>query len=532
MSEGTPAHYDVVLIGSGINSLVCAALLARRGRKVCVLERNDVAGGCIRTDELTLPGFRHDTLSTLYPLFVSAPHFAELGPALAEKGVHFVNTDAPTAVVLPDGRSLVFGRKREANIATFEAMAAGDGAAFQHAMADIETTADLTFGLLGNALWNRKSAGLIGRELWRRGPRGLVETVGGVMQSCRDWLEDGFRSDLVRALFAPWILHVGLSPEATLSAHMGKLILLTLEMFGSPMVVGGSDRIVAGFRAIIEERGGVVRTSAEVSEILTENGQATGVRLASGEVIAASRAVVANVTPTQLYGKLLPELPNLTHAREAAAAYRYGRGEMQIHLALDAPPAWTDPALGKVAMLHLTGGLDAVSKAVNEAERGLLPAEATTVVAQPVALDPSRAPDGKSILWIQLQELPRDGRLRGDAAGKIAVPDDGRWVPEVRDAYADRIIDRLCTHIPNLRESIIGRRVFGPGDLPVLNVNLVDGDPYSGSCTLDQFMLWRPAGSMGGHATAVRKLYHIGASTHPGPGLGGMSGFLASQAIL
>ncbi|PZU60634.1 MAG: FAD-dependent oxidoreductase [Sphingobium sp.] len=530
MTAGPSGRYDVVLIGSGINSLVCAALLARRGRKVCVLERNDRAGGCIRTEELTLPGFRHDTLSTLYPLFVSAPHFAELGPALAEKGVHFVNSDTPTAVVLPDGRSLILERGRARNVAAMDAIAPGDGAAFQRAMADIEGSANLTFGLLGNALWGRKAAGVMAGELWRRGPRGLARVIGAAMQSCRDWLEGNFRSDLTRALFAPWILHVGLSPEATLSGHMGKLILLTLEQFGSPMVVGGSDRIVEGFRAIIEDHGGCIRTSAPVSEIVTQGGRATGVTLASGEHVEARRAVVANVTPTQLFGELL-KAPELQQAREDAAQYRYGRGEMQIHLALDAPPAWADPALGKVAMLHLTPGLDGVSQAVNEAERGLLPKDATIVVAQPVALDPSRAPEGKWIFWIQLQELPRDGQLRGDAAGIIETPADGRWTPQVRDAYADRIIDRLDALIPNLKRTIIGRHVIGPGDLAALNVNLVDGDPYSGSCTLDQFMLWRPPGAMGGQATSVRGLFHIGASTHPGPGLGGMSGYLASRAI-
>ena len=97
--EGTP--YDVIIVGSGINSLVCAALLARRGRKVCVLERNDVAGGCIRTEELTRPGFRHDTLSTLYPLFVAAPHFPSLQVELARHGANFLNCTTPTGVLRP-----------------------------------------------------------------------------------------------------------------------------------------------------------------------------------------------------------------------------------------------------------------------------------------------------------------------------------------------------------------------------------------------------------------------------------------------
>ena len=104
--------------------------------------------------------------------------------------------------------------------------------------------------------------------------------------------------------------------------------------------------------------------------------------------------------------------------------YRYGRGDMQIHLALNEPPLWPKPELNKVAMIHVTPGLDGVSKAVSEAERGLLPESATVVVGQPTAMDPSRAPNGKWILWIQLQELPRNGNIKGDAANKIAPPKD------------------------------------------------------------------------------------------------------------
>jgi phytoene dehydrogenase-like protein len=168
---------------------------------------------------------------------------------------------------------------------------------------------------------------------------------------------------------------------------------------------------------------------------------------------------------------------------------------------------------------------------VNQAEAGLLPEAATIVVAQPIAIDPSRAPPGSWIFWIQLQELPRDGALKGDAAGAITVGSDGRWTPEIREAYADRIVARLCAQIPNLEASIIGRHVISPADLQALNINLVGGDPYSGACGLDQYLLWRPSPQGGNHETCVRGLYHIGASTHPGPGLGGMSGYMAAKHI-
>ena len=125
--------------------------------------------------------------------------------------------------------------------------------------------------------------------------------------------------------------------------------------------------------------------------------------------------------------------------------FRYGKGNMQMHYALSAPPRWKSPELDKVALLHLTPGLDGVSRASNECERGLLPAVPTICVGQPTALDPSRAPEGKAMLWLQLPEAPRV--IKGDAAGEIAAPADGRWTDAVREQYADRIEAILASHI-------------------------------------------------------------------------------------
>ena len=177
----------------------------------------------------------------------------------------------------------------------------------------------------------------------------------------------------------------------------------------------------------------------------------------------------------------------------------------------------------------MTPGLDGVSRAVNEAERGLLPVEATIVCGQPVALDPSRAPDGKWIIWIQLQELPA-GRVKGDAAGEIDTG-DGTWSEALREAYADRIVARLGESITNLGKATLRRVVLSPADIEAMNVNLVGGDIYGGSCSLDQNLLWRPLAEAPGHATAVAGLFHIGASTHPGPGLGAGSGYLVAKEL-
>ena len=198
---------------------------------------------------------------------------------------------------------------------------------------------------------------------------------------------------------------------------------------------------------------------------------------------------------------------------------------MQIHFALSEPPRWEgDERLGRTAIVHLTSGLDGVSRAVNEALRGLLPAEATVVVGQPLTIDPSRAPDGKGILWVQLQELP--WRIKGDAAGELDVG-DGTWTEDLRERYADRIQARIAQHVPNLESALLRRVSLSPADLQAANVNLVNGDPYGGALSLDQSFLWRSP-----HRTRVDGVWHVGASTHPGPGLGGGSGALVAAQLL
>jgi phytoene dehydrogenase-like protein len=203
---------------------------------------------------------------------------------------------------------------------------------------------------------------------------------------------------------------------------------------------------------------------------------------------------------------------------------------MQIHYALSEPPRWNgDERLGQAAIVHVTPGLDGVSRAVNEAERGLLPAEATIVVGQPLTIDPSRAPADKGVLWIQLQELP--WRIKGDASGAHYYG-NGEWTDAQREHYADRIQARLAQHIPNLESSILKRVALGPHDLQRANVNLRHGDPYGGSLALDQNFLWRPFASSPGHTTPVERLWQIGASTWPGPGLGAGSGTIVAKKLL
>ncbi len=526
------AGFDAVFVGSGVNSLTGAALLARGGWKVCVLERNDVLGGALRTSgDLTAPGFTHELMASWHPLFAGSAAYAELGEDLTRHGLEYLNTDLPTATLFPDGEGAFLTTSLEDNVAEFERHAAGDGDAWKRQFDEFMSSAEHSFGVLSAELWSRQGLGLARKAYKSMGRRGLLEFAGHSLVSARDWLEATFASERAHGLLAPWVLHTGLGPEQAVAGFMTQVIACALQLGGMPVPKGGGVRLVEALAAIVREHGGELRTGADVDRILLAGGRAAGVRLSGGERFHASRAVIASVTPTQLYGRLLAREETPPEVWDSAQGFRYGRAGMQIHLALDELPQWASPEadrLGRAAMVHVTPGLDGVSRAVNEADRGLLPAEATIVVGQPCAVDPSRAPDGKWIIWIQLQELPQ--RPRGDALREIDVG-DGTWTETLREAYADRIVARLGTQITNLQRATIKRVVLSPADLEGLNCNLVGGDIYSGSCSLDQNLLWRPTGRLPGHKTAIDGLWHIGASTHPGPGLGAGSGYLVAKQL-
>jgi phytoene dehydrogenase-like protein len=524
------AEYDAVIVGSGINSLAAAALLARGGWSVCVLEAERELGGAVKTAELTEPGFHHDVFSAWHPLWVGGAAHAELGDELAQRGLEYLNTEHPTGTLYPDGESAFLITNTDRNAAEFDRHATGDGDAWRRTLGDFMPNVDLAFGLLGTELWSGAGLALAAKAYRRLGRRGLAEFTGSLLQSSRDWLTRTFESERVHGLLAPWVLHTGLGPDAATSGFMTKVIAVAIELGGMPIPRGGGARLVDALAQLIRDHGGVVETNRDVLRIDVASGSARGVRTTDGEQISARRAVLANVTPTQLYGRLLQGVTLPESVATGARNFRFGRAEMQIHFALSEPPRWEgDERLQRTALLHVTAGLDGVSRAVNEAERGLLPAEATIVVGQPTTIDPTRAPEGRFILWLQLQELP--WHVKGDGAGELDTK-DGAWTEELRERYADRIQARLAQRAPNLESAILKRVVLSPADLQAANRNLERGDPYGGALAIDQNFLWRPFPAQPGHSTAVRNLFHIGASTWPGPGLSAGSGTLVAKELL
>ena len=509
-----PSETQVVFVGSGINSLVGAALLAVRGKRVLVLERNDRLGGCIRTEEL-FPGYRHEVFSSWHPLFVGSPAMPNSSPSWNRPG-----WKCCAATIRPAWSGRTAGAWRSGRTWPTPPGAwtrsPGDGQALQDMAARMfGEDAALTFGLLGKNPYSWDLLKLLYSEWRKRGLDGMTAFAAGALENFRRWSERTLRSDAARAdraldpAFRPGAgrCRFGADRQADLRRR-GQRRHARDQGRRQPAGRGAGPRHRESRRPAADQRAGGPRAGRGPGR----RARAAGVQLADGRRVRARDAVVCNVTPQQLYGQLLPDAPPPARAQ----AYRYGRGCMQLHFALNAPPAWMEPELVKVPLVHLTESLEQVCASVTEANNGLLPARPTLAIGQPVAVDPSRAPEGGWILWIQMQEMP--ARLKGDAAGQIDTPADGRWNEAVREAYADRVQARLERVMPGLAERIVGRRACSPADLETLNCNLVGGDPYSGICSPDQFFWLRPFASQRRRRT-VAGLYHI-ARPPTGPGLG------------
>ncbi len=516
------SQYDAVMIGSGHNALITAAYLARAGWSVLVLERNDRPGGLVRTEELTLPGFRHDVYSAAHPLLVTGAAYAELAPELAERGLRYLNTDMPTGVSMVDGQTAVFSRDMQAFMAEAERQAPGDGAALAQILEAFTPYAGDVFSLFSMDLASPQATEIIGRLM--RDP----VFAASLFQTARTVVEP-FASPAMRAMLAPWVMHLGRTPDEPGSGIWVPLVMMALMAGGMAIPEGGSELLAQSLARLITDHGGEIRTNTQATQIVVKDGRATAVRTADGEEFQARRAVVASVNPDQLYLTLLADADISPPLRQQAARFRYGRGAVQIQLALSEPPAWPDARFTQVGQPHLSSGLDNCTLAVAQAVAGLLPIDPTFTVDCPTDRDPTRAPAGKAIMRVQVLEVPC--RPRGDAAGAIDVG-DGTWTEDLKQRFAERAIDIVSRHIPNIPGAIVGSHITSPGELARFSPNQGPGDPYGGSHDLAQSYVLRPLPGQPSHRTAVPNVYMLGAATWPGHGINGGSGYIVAQQLL
>lgn len=467
--------HDAIVVGSGPNGLAAAITLARAGRSVLVLERRETIGGGLRTEELTIPGFRHDTCAAIHPLGVASPFLRSV--PLEEQGVEWIHPDAPLAHPLDDGTAVVLER-------SLDETAAGlgeDGEAWRRLFGPFVRDADAVIeGILTPPLPPRHPIALA-----RFGPRAL-RSAAGLARSA-------FAGERARALFAGNAAHAMLPLDASASASFGLVLALLGHAVGWPMARGGSQAIADALAATLRSLGGEIETSRPVASLAE---------------LPPARLVMLDVTPRQLLALAGDRLPS--RYRRALERYRQGPGVVKVDYALSEPVPWRAAECARAATLHLGGTLAEIAAAEKEVARGRHATQPYVLVAQQSLFDPTRAPEGRHTLWAYTH-VPHGSTATGATVAAIEA--------------------QLARFAPGFGDVVLERSVHGTAELEAHNPNYVGGDISGGSHELRQ-LLARPVLSPVPYRTPLDGVYLCSSSTPPGGGVHGMCGWNAARAAL
>ncbi|MEW6323197.1 MAG: NAD(P)/FAD-dependent oxidoreductase [Acidobacteriota bacterium] len=518
-----PARWDVVVIGGGVNGLVCAALLAKDGRRTLVLEARDEPGGCALTREIA-PGFRAPALA-----HATGPLRRDVVDALqlAAHGLSVVTTDVDMTALAPDGRALVVYHDAARTADGLRAWSARDAEAWPRYVQSRAALGGVIGSLFGVAppSVDEPSA----RDLWHllrtlRAFRALDKADAyrllrwGPMAAA-DLVAESFETDLLQAaLAADGIFGAMMGPW---SAGSGMQMLLAaaneaVGATGSRFVRGGPGALVSALTAALRQAGGDVRTGAPVARVLVADERARGVALASGEEIAA-RIVVSAVDPKRTFLQLCDPMDLAPEFLWRMRNYRVRGTLAKVNLALSGLPAFTgvapDALQGRV---RIGPTIDYLKRAYDHAKYGRWSPEPWMEFTLPTLLDPSLAPEGGHVLSAYVQFAPYALR-------------DTTWERE-REALGDVAVATLERYVPGLRSRIVARDVLTPLDFE-REWGLTGGHIFHGELALDQFFTMRPLLGWGQYASPIRGLHLCGSGTHPGTGLTGGSGANAARAI-
>ena len=530
-------RYDAVVVGAGHNGLVCALYLCRAGWKTLVLERNEKVGGAVQSGEITRPGFIHDLYSMNQNLFLGSPVYAELQDDLERQGLSYKVAEKSYSNVYPGGKSLRVYKDVDHTMDLLREHNERDAEGFGRLFEQFQAFSQAFLPVYGAPLPSFEAVWDLLKAVRAQGVSELTDLMQIVMSSTRE-LGAYFGSDEMRALIATWGMHMDFGPDVSGGGMFPFLETFTDMVEGMSITEGGASKMPEALAALIEESGGEIRMEAEVGRILTENGnsngnpngnggRATGVELVSGEKIGASRAVVANLTPSVLFGNLLSPDELRPQFRRRVRRYERGPGTMMVHLALSGRPRWEAGGdLDEFAYVHIAPYVEDLSKTYTQSMNGYLPESPLLIVGQTSAVDPSRTPGDEEILWIQVRTLP--SKIKGDAAGKISA----RTWEEAKEPFAERVMQKLEEYAPRIGDLVLDRVVFSPEDLERHNPNLVGGDSIGGSFHLKQNFVFRPFPGWSNYKMPLGGLYMVGAATWPGPGTNATSGYLAAQEII
>ncbi len=516
--------FDAAIIGAGHNALALALHLSAKGWRVGVFEQAATAGGAVKSGEYTLPGFRHDWAAMNLSLFAGSPFFKTYGAELIAKGLEFAPVTNPFASAFPDGKWLGVSTDTTVTTARLAACSQKDAETWGKLLADFPAEAPHLFGLLGSPMKLRALTYFMFKLMRSKGVSGALDMGRFLSASPRQWLMETFESDAVRTMLAAWGMHLDFAPDIAGGALFPYLEGMANQSFGMVVGKGGADTVIKAMETAVTARGGVIECNAPVARILHHTGIATGIELADGRKISATKAVIAGVAPSAL-----DRLAGPTGDQRFDSAmqnFAHAPGTMMLHLAMNGLPDWAAGAdLQQFAYVHLAPSMDQMARTYQQAKAGLLPDEPVIVVGQPTAIDPSRAPEGKHVLWLQVRMVP--GQIKGDAAGQIKTTD---WAYAGK-AMADRALDIVDRYAPGVRDKILAQRIVTPADLEAENPNLIGGDQICGSHHLAQHFLYRPARGYADGSTPIRNLYLTGAAVWPGAGTGAGSGYLLAQKL-
>jgi phytoene dehydrogenase-like protein len=465
---------DAVVVGAGPNGLVAAVALAEAGWKVVVFEAAERAGGGLRTEEFTVPGFRHDVGATVHALALASPAFRAID--LSREGLELAHPGIPLGHAITPGHSALLHRSARETAAGL----GRDGRRWERVMGGF---GERWQGLVTSVLDPSAFPPAAPRELIEFGLHGLWPATATMRAA--------FREEPARALFAGLAVHAALELHEPLTSGIALLLGGLAHGVGWPVAVGGSQSIADALVGRLISLGGEVRT---------------GHRIASLAELPSARAVLLDLTPRQVLAVGGDRLPARFASR--LKRWRYGPGVFKMDWALDAPVPWADPALAAAGTVHIGGTGAAVVASELAVRRGRMSDEPYVLFVQPTVADPSRAPAGKHTAWAYCH------------------------VPYGVELDASAIIEeRVELFAPGFRERVLGRHVMSPAALESWDANLVGGD-IGGGVTDWRQLLSRPRLALRPWATPVPGLFLCSSSTLPGGGVHGMAGWNAAQTVL
>ena len=526
-----PDPYDAIIIGAGHNGLVTAARLAAAGLSVLVLERRELVGGACVTEEV-FPGFKVSTgaylVSLLQQRVVRELNLESFGYRVDPKDPAFFS-------LFPGGRTLTMWRdqaKTLEEIARFSKPDAEAYPAYSQYLSRLasfveplllETPPQVPPRALGDfADYIRFAAKL--RGLDRKSVAGLLKIS---TQSCHEFLNEWFESEQLKATLATdGVIGANGGPMSAGTAY----VLLHHCMGGVGgvgglwgFVRGGMGALSQAIAASARSRGAEIRCDAEVARIITtggsKGGKASGVVLAAGEEIRA-RVVVSNADPKRTFLQLAGEPELDEDFLRSIRAYRCEGTSLKINLALDALPEFKQaPGAGPHhgATIHICPSIAYMERAWDDAKYGRPSRQPIIEMTIPTVYDPSLAPPGKHVMGIFLQYAPY-------------TLSEGSW-DDIRESYADHVIDCIAEYAPNIRSIILHRQVLTPLDIE-RTFGMTGGNIFHGSMSLDQLFVARPVLGWARYRTPIRNLYLCGSGAHPGGGVMGAAGWNAAREIL